>query len=316
MIFDVAIIGGGPAGLSAAMYAGRMGLKTALFDDKVGGTIVLTDIVENYPGFKSTTGAELAKRMREHAMVYHPEVIQDRVEIAEQAGKCFMLKTRKNKYRVKSIILATGTKWRKLGVPGEEKLSKRGVHYCAVCDGPLYKGKVVAMIGGADSAAKEGLFLASIAKKVYIIYRGKKIHPEPINLERVNKNKKIEVITSTNVTEFIGDKKLEKVKLDKKYKGSSELRLDAAFIEIGHIPVTDLAKGLGVKTDKNGEIIVDKLMQTNVPGFFAAGDITDTPFKQAITAASEGSTAAYAAYQYISKEPLCTPDGKPLKAKK
>ena len=306
-MIDVAIIGGGVAGLSAAMYAGRLGLKPTIFEPGiVGGTITLTDIVENYPGFKSLTGQQFADKIKEHAMVYKPKILSQKVIKISKTGNCFLIN---NKYKARSVILATGTEWKKLNVPGEKELKGRGVHFCALCEGPFYKNKIVAVIGGADSAAKEALTLSKIAKKVYIIYRGDKIHPEPINLKRVQATKNIEIIPNTNVKQILGKNKVEKVLLDTK----KELILDAVFIDVGHLPMTQLAKDLGVKLNKNKEVIADKLMQTNISGFFVAGDVSDTPFKQAITGASEGSIAAYSAYQYVSNTPLCTYSDKPIK---
>ena len=174
------------------------------------------------------------------------------------------------------------------------------------------KKKTVAVVGGGDGAVKEALLLSNIASKVYIIYRKDKLMPEPINLERLEKTKNIEQINKANIVEFIGKGKLEKIKLDRKYKGSYEMDIDGVFVDIGRVPITEMARELKIRTNEKGEIITDKLMRTNIEGFFAAGDVTDTSFKQAITAASEGSTAAYSAYQYIIKSPLCTYDDEPI----
>ena len=242
-------------------------------------------------------------------MVFNPKFIRANIKKISNKKNCFALFTDKNKYDAKAVILATGTKWRKLNVPGEKEFEKKGVHNCALCDGPFYKNKIVAVIGGADSAVKESLQLSGIAKKVYVIYRGDKLHPEQINLVRMKKLKNIEVIYNSNVKEIIGNKVVEKVKLD----NGKELQVDGVFVDIGQIPLTKLAKNLNVKLNKNNEVVADKLMQTSVSGFFVAGDITDTPFKQAITAASEGCIAAYSSYQYVSNNKLCTYDDKPLK---
>ncbi|MFA4887346.1 MAG: FAD-dependent oxidoreductase [Candidatus Nanoarchaeia archaeon] len=172
------------------------------------------------------------------------------------------------------------------------------------CDGAFYKDKVIAVVGGADSAAKEALLLTQWGSKVFIIYRGEQIHPEPVNLERVKKNKKIEVITKTNVIEIKGDKKVTHVMLDKEFNGSKELKVDAVFVEIGHIALSDLAKKIGVNLDKKGEIMIDRLARTNVEGFFAAGDVVDTEFKQAITGVGEAVSASYSAYKYLTGEEL------------
>lgn len=309
---DLAIIGGGVAGLSAAMYARRLELKVHIFGLEVGGTIALAHIVENYPGFKSLTGMELSNKIKEHAQSFKPKFVYENVLKISKKGKCFIVETKNKKYHARAVILSTGTKWKKLDVPGEKEFEKKGVHYCALCDGPFYKNKVVAVVGGGDGAVKEALFLSKITKKVYIIYRSKELRPEPINLERAKKARNIKFIKNTEVLEILGKEKFEKIRLSKKYNNSYELAIDAVFVDIGRIPQTGLAKPLGVKMNKKGEIVTDKLMKTNIPGFFAAGDVTDTPFKQAITAASEGSTAAYSAYQHITKNPLCTYNDEPI----
>ena len=307
---DLAIIGGGVGGFSAAMYAGRLGIKSHIFDAKMGGTIALAGTVENYPGFKSISGMDLSNTLKEHAKVFNPEFIMQGVVKIEKTSNGFHIYTNKEGYHAKAVILATGTEWRKLKIPGEKELTGKGVHYCALCDGFFYKGKTVAVIGGADSAVKEATYLASLAKKVYIIYRKEQIHPEPITLKKMSKLKNIEIIKNTNLKKIIGKNKLEKVKLDNHYKNSDELILDGVFIDIGHIPMTGLSKELGLKLNKKNEIITNKSTQTNVEGVFAAGDVTDSPFKQAIIAASEGSTAAFSAYQYISKGPIKKDYGK------
>ena len=192
-------------------------------------------------------------------------------------------------------------------MPGHDEFRNKGVSYCALCDGALFKNKVSAVVGGSDSAAKEALVLARYCRKVYIIYRGEEIHPEPVNYERVKKESKIEIITKTNVTKIIGDKFVTAVEIDIPYKGSKVLQLDGVFVSIGHIPNSDLAKPLGVKLDDKREIVIDRASRTNVPGVFAAGDVVDTEFKQAITGVGEIVSAVYSAYKYISEKPIhCT----------
>lgn len=298
-MYDVIIIGAGVTGLGAAMYSGRFGIKTLVLGESKGGTIILTDVVENYPGFIKLTGQELADKLEEHAKDYDIEIKEEKVTDIAKQKNCFVVKTEKESFRTKTIIYATGTIWKKLKVPGEEEFANKGVHYCALCDGPVYKDKTLAVVGGSDSAAKEALLLSQFGKKVYIIYRGEKIRPEPINAERVKQNKKIEIINKTNVLEIKGDKFVKSVILDNPYKGSKKFKLDAVFVDIGHIVLTDLAKKIGVRLNKKGEIIIDRESKTNIPGFFAAGDCVDTVFKQAITGVGEAVNASYAAYQYI-----------------
>lgn len=310
--YDFVIIGAGVAGLAAAMYGARLGLKTLVLgrthgsELSIGGVITTTNIVENYPGFIKLTGTELAEKIEAHAKSY------DLVEIKEELAKKivkemdgFSIETEKSKFFGKTILFATGTKWKKLPeeVKGSREFENKGIAYCALCDGPLYKNKIVAVVGGSDSAAKDALVLAEHAQKVYIIYRKEKIRAEPVNLKRIENNKKIEVINNANVLEVHGKDFVESVVLDREYNGSKELKLNGLFIAIGHIVLSDLAKSLGVELNEKQEIVLNhKTSETNVPGVFAAGDVADKPFKQAITGVAEGCTAAYSAYEYLQKK--------------
>jgi thioredoxin reductase (NADPH) len=201
----------------------------------------------------------------------------------------------------RTVVFATGTEWKKLNVPGEKEYANRGVHYCALCDGAFYRGKTVAIIGGGDSAAKDALVMTQWASKVYIICRGENIRPEPVNYDRVVANGKIEIINKANVKEIRGEKFVTHVVLDRPYNGSDELRLDAVFIAVGHVALSQLATGLGVKVDSKGEIVIDRDSRTNIEGVYAAGDVADSRFKQAITGVAEGVQAAYSAYEYINR---------------
>lgn len=300
--YDVAIIGGGVAGLGAAIYSGRFNLKVAIFAETLGGTIILTDVVENYPGFKKITGYDLAEELKKHMEDYKVDLFEEKVSDIKKAGKDFEVESSERKIKAKTIIFATGTVFKKLGVPGEEEYANKGVHYCALCDGAFYKQKIMAIVGGSDSAAKDGLLLTQWAAKVYIIYRGEKIHPEPINMDRVNANKKIEIINHTNIKEIKGEGKVTSVILDKSYNGSIELKLDAVFVAIGHNVLSELPAKLGVKLNEKKEVIIDRNTRTNVPGVFACGDLVDTVFKQAITGVAEGVLASYAAYTYVTND--------------
>ncbi|MCH7850401.1 MAG: FAD-dependent oxidoreductase [Nanoarchaeota archaeon] len=297
---DILIIGAGVTGYAAGMYGARFNLKTIIVGSEDGGTINLTDDVANYPGFIKLTGIELSKKLKDHALDYKDiEIIPGTINSLEKTDIGFTAKSDTDIFNSKTVILATGTKSKKLGVPGEDELFGNGVHTCALCDGPFYKDKTLAVIGGSDSAAKEALLLTRFAKKVYVIYRGDKIHPEPINYTKIERNKKIELIYNTNVTKMNGEKSLSSVTLDKPYNKNTDFKLDAVFLEIGHIPLSDLAKGIGAKLNKGGEVMINRHSETNVQGFFAAGDVVDTDFKQAITGVSEGVTASFHAYEYI-----------------
>ena len=309
--FDAIIIGAGVTGLAAGMYAARLGLKnlilgtTSASELPIGGVITTTEIVENYPGFIKLTGPELAKKLENHALSYSEVTIKEEkaVDISKLKSG-FVVKTEDSEYRTKAIIYAAGAKWKLLPMKGAQEFANKGVHYCALCDGAIYKDKIIAVIGGSDTAAKEALLLSEHGKKVYIIYRGEKIRPEPINAKRVENNKKIEVLLNTNVLEIKGEKLVKGVVLDREYNGKKELELDAVFGAIGSVPLSELAQKIGVKVNKKGEIIIDRESKTNIPGFFAAGDVVDTSFKQAITGVAEGVTAAHSAYEYISNEDL------------
>ena len=284
------------------MYAARLDMTVAVIGDVDGGTITLTDDVANYPGFIQLTGKELAENLKAHALDY-PVTIETGtvIDVFRNDQNLFYVITENRTYIGKSILFATGMKERELEVPGHDELRNKGVSYCALCDAPLFKDKVVAVVGGSDASAKEALLLAKYGSKVYIIYRRKKIRPEPINARRVENEPKIEIITETNVTEILGDQKVVGVRLDNPHNGSDTVDLDAVFIAIGGIPHSQLAAKIGVNLNEKGEIIIDRESRTNLSGVFAAGDVVDTEFKQAITGVAEGVHAAYQAYRYVNE---------------
>ncbi len=304
-LYDTIIIGSGVTGLAAGMYAGRLGMKTLVIGEAPGGTITLTNVVENYPGFKKITGQELADNIKEHALDYKEfvELKDGRVTKIERKNEkeAFTLFLEEEVVYGKTIIFATGTKWKELKVPGHDEFRNKGVHYCALCDGFFYRNKIAAVVGGSDSAVKDALVLAEHAKKVYLIIRGDQLKAEPINIKRVGNNEKIEVVTNTNIIKITGDEKgVTKVILDKPYNGNNELELEGIFIAIGHIALSDLAKTLNVTLNEKGEIKINRNAETNIPGVYAAGDVTDSHFKQAITGVSEGVTAAHSVYEYVT----------------
>lgn len=298
---DLIIIGAGPAGLSAAIYSRRFLLDTVVIGELFGGLLTTTHLIENWPGEQGISGMDLMNKLESHARGLGSELINSTVKKVSEVKGGFRVETTNDSFSAKSIIIATGTVHRRLGVPGEGKYYGRGVSYCAACDAPLFKDKVVGVVGGSHSAAKEALLLAQHAKKVYIIYRRDKLRAEPIICNRVNdkiSEGKIEFVTNTNVIEVLGDdNRISGVKLDT----GNELSLDGLFIEIGLIPRTDLVKSLGVDLNERGEIIVNREMKTNVNGLFAAGDCTDSPVKQAITGAADGVIASFSAFDFISK---------------
>jgi thioredoxin reductase (NADPH) len=311
-MYDLIIIGGGICGFTAAMYAGRLGLKTLVLEGKVmGGTITTTNIVENWPGIKKITGEELANQVIEHAKEYKIDIVEEWVSDVKIGGEkgCFTVSAADKNYEGETLIFATGAKHRKHPGKGAEKLENKGVHYCALCDGPLYSGKKLAVIGGSDSAAKEALLLSEFAENVHLLIRGDQLRGESINNDRVAKNKKIIVKTGVTVTEMKGNNKLESMVLRKKDGVEEELSVDGAFVAIGIIPLSDLATSIGVKVNSKKEIIIDRTSSTNLKGVFACGDVTDTKFKQAITGAGEAVSAAYWAYAYVNDPEYVCPHG-------
>ncbi|MFX1477931.1 MAG: NAD(P)/FAD-dependent oxidoreductase [Promethearchaeota archaeon] len=295
--YDLIVLGGGPTAIACAIYAARFAMDVLIIGKTFGGLIATTHVVENYPGVASISGQGLMEMFREHMNSLNIPYISDEIRIINKVDDHFELQSFFQKFYAYSICIATGSERKKLGVPGEEKFAGRGVSYCATCDGPFYKDKVVCVIGGSDSAAKEALFLAQSVEKVYIIYRGKEIRAEPINKQRVHDSDKIEIIYETNVVEIKGNTKVSSVVFD----NSKEFQVDGVFIEIGSIPNSDLAKKFGVKTNTKGEIMINRKSETNIPGVFAAGDVADAPFKQAITGVSEGVIAAYSAFDYVKE---------------
>jgi len=298
--FDLIIIGGGPAGLSEAIYASRYKMKTLVFSKKIGGTISEAHNVENYPGFDSISGAQLMEKFESQAKKFGTEIIYDEIVNVEKKDDEFILQTYSSeKYETKFLLLAMGTDHKKLNIPGEEELLGRGVSYCATCDAAFFKDKTVAVIGGNDSAAQSSIILSEYAKKVYLIYRKEKLRCEPTWIEKIEANSKIEIIYNTNVKQVIGEHKVEKIKLD----NEKEIILDGLFIEIGLIPSTVIANKLGVKMDADGYIIVDATQKTSADKIYAAGDITtaSNKFWQVITASAEGALASNSIYKDLKK---------------
>ncbi|MFX0047104.1 MAG: NAD(P)/FAD-dependent oxidoreductase [Candidatus Hermodarchaeota archaeon] len=293
--YDLIVLGGGPTAIACAIYAARFAMDVLVIGKIFGGLIATTHVVENYPGITSTSGQGLMDMFKDHMNSLSIPYISDEIRSVEQADDHFILHSFFQKFKAKSIVIATGSERKKLGIPGEEEFTGRGVSYCATCDGPFYKNKIVCVIGGSDSAAKEALFLSQNVKKVYIIYRGEEIRAEPINKKRVEENQNIEIIYNTNVTEIRGDNTVKSVIFD----NGKEFEVDGVFIEVGSNPNSDLAKRIGIKTNEKDEIIINRKSETNIPGVFAAGDVADAPFKQAITGVAEGVVAAYSAFDYI-----------------
>ncbi|MCL2065085.1 MAG: thioredoxin-disulfide reductase [Candidatus Cloacimonetes bacterium] len=302
MKYDLAIIGAGPAGLSAAIYGARGGLKTIVFEQAlIGGQIVLTNEVENYPGFEEIlTGFELGEKMKLQAQKFGAEIREETVEsiIIHDSDK--EIKTSEQNYQVKAIVFATGASPRKLGVSGEERLTGRGVSYCATCDGALYRGKVVAVIGGGDSAIEEAMFLTNFVSKAYIIHRRDELRAVHSIQQKALKNEKLEFILDTVVQEIIGENQVKSLSLlNKKTSVASELIVDGVFIYVGISPNNFLIKDI-LQLDNQGFVVTDDDMQTEIPGFYVVGDIRKKSLRQVVTATSDGAIAGFMAERYIN----------------
>jgi len=304
--YDVIIVGSGPAGYTAGIYATRFNMKTILIGKESGGQVSESYRIENYPGFSMINGMDLAAKFKEHAESLGVDTI-DFLEVAgiEKTENGFNVKTEDDtEYFGRTLIFATGAKKRKLGLLNEDRFRGRGVSYCATCDGAFFKDKTVSVIGGGNSAVASALLLSEYAKKVYLIYRRekKKMRAMPVWIERAENNKKIEMIFESVHKELKGEEKLESVIFDQNGK-NVEIKLDGLFIEIGTDPESELAKKLGVSVNEKEYIEVNRDMSTNVPKVFAAGDVTtgSNMLAQIVTACAEGAIAAESAYKYLKK---------------
>jgi len=298
MEYDLVIIGAGPSGLTAAIYAARYKLNTIVIGEQIGGMAAEAEEIHNFPSYKKITGIELIKKMREQVENFGVEIKNSYVNSIKKIDSQFLVKTSSTEYKAKKIILATGTKKRKLGLELEDKFLGKGISYCATCDAAFFKNKIVGVVGGSNSAITAALLLSKFANKVYIIYRKNEFfRAEPKLVEEVEKNEKIKPIFNSNVTELIGENKLEGVKLD----NGDKLNLDGLFIEIGSVPNLKLAEELGIELEEN-HIKVDKKQRTNIRGVFACGDITNSPLKQIIVACAQGAIAANSAYEELKGE--------------
>ncbi len=301
--YDVIIIGSGPAGLTAAIYTTRANLKTLLIaGTKWGGQLQLTTLVENYPGFsEGIQGPELMQAMRKQAERFGAEIVDKDFVQADFNARPFKVSIAEVTYEAKSVIIATGadTKW--LEVPGEKEKIGRGVSSCAPCDAFFFKEKNVIVVGGGDSAMEEALVLTKFAKEVTIIHRSDKFRASEIMLQKAKENPKIKFIMDTQITQILGENKVERVKLvNTKTKGTSEMAIDGIFVAIGHIPNSKVFAGIDI--DEQGFIKVHDHYKTNVDGVFVAGDVHDNHYKQAITAAGYGCAAALEAEQWLRNQ--------------
>jgi len=301
LIYDVIVIGGGGAGLTAALYTSRANLSTLLFEKLIpGGQIASTELVENYPGFvEGVFGPEIAQRMEAQASRYGTRINYEEVKTISRTNGLFQVETSDHQYKAKGIILAMGASFRTLGLANEKEFTGKGVSYCATCDGAFFKGKEIAVVGGGDSALQEGNFLTTFASRVTIIHRRDKLRGSPILQERAKQNPKIRFVWDTVVDRIEGKGKVESLVLrNVKTQGLSEVKADGLFIFIGHDPNSEVVKKL-VSVDEKGYVVTDENYQTSVPGIFAAGEIRKGAVRQLVAACGEGCGAALALQSYL-----------------
>jgi len=303
--WDLIIIGAGAAGLAAGIYAARSRLKTLVLEEKMaGGTIADAPLVENYPGFQNISGMELAQKMvvqcRSTGVIIREF---EKVLSLDLNGERKIVKTNRASYETKAVIIASGSHYREIGVPGEKEFFGRGVSYCGVCDGPLFKGKRVLVVGGGNIAIMTALYMAELASEVKIAHRGEAFRAEEALVKALEAKKNVEILWNTEVKEIRGEKLVNKVIIFNKKTGETkELFVDGVFVlQIGGKPNSQLVKEAGVEVDKEGYIIVDMRQRTNMAGVYAAGDVTNHPVKQVGTAVGQGITAAVEAYGFVRR---------------
>lgn len=297
---DLIIIGGGPAGLSAAIYALRAKLDVILIEKLgIGGQIALSDVIENYPGYRSISGSELMSKFENHAKDFGLKTEIATIGHIIDAGNRKITKTDSKDFESKAVIIASGAQPKKLGVKGENEFTGRGVSYCATCDGPFYNGKDIVVVGGGDTAVKEALYLSKIANKIYLVHRRDRLRAEKIMQEKLLSNPKVEFLWNSAVDEISGREmgveriSVRNIQTNKK----SELKAEGIFVFVGITPETGF---VDVKKDEGGFIITNDRMETSIKGVFAAGDCRNTPLRQVATAVGDGAIAAISAEEYIS----------------
>jgi thioredoxin reductase (NADPH) len=302
--WELIIIGAGTAGLAAGIYGVRSGMKTLILEEKLaGGTTADAPLVENYLGFESINGMELSQKMVAHARRAGVKINEfEKVAGLDLQGESKIVKTPKATYEAKAVIIASGSYYRELGVPGEKEFRGRGVSYCGLCDGPLFRGKKVLVVGGGNSALITALYLAELASEVKVAHRRDAFRAEEALVRDLKGKKNAEILWSTEVNEILGEKVVKKVVLlDRKIGQTKELAIDGVFVQVGESPNSQVAREAGVAVDENGNIIVDMLQHTNIAGVYAAGDVSNHPVKQVGTAVGQGITAAVEAYGFVRR---------------
>jgi thioredoxin-disulfide reductase len=302
-IYDSIIIGASAAGISSAIYLKRRGINFLILAKDIGGEMALSGTVDNYPGIPKTTGLELTKKFKEHLESYGIEVINEEVIKLDKNNDLFVISTNKNNtYYSKTVIIATGSKPKKLNIPGEEEFYHKGVSYCSVCDMPLFKDKVVAIIGGGNSALEAGLMAADICKYAYIINKNPSFKGDKVLIEQLERKENIKIIYNALTQEIYGDKFVKGIKyLDTVSNTIQDINVDGVFIHIGMKPNSEFIPDSWNVKNTYGEIIINKLCETNITGLFAGGDVTDIPFKQIGIAVGHGIICALSTVNYLNK---------------
>ncbi len=301
-MFDVIVVGGGVAAFSAALYASRRGLKTLVIGKDIAGQANFSDAIENFPGIEEVAGFELVSTIRAQGEKHGSEFLQAEVSKLKIAPDSFVVTAYGKQYKAQSLILAYGKTPMDLGVPGENELKGKGVSYCATCDAPLYKNKVVAIAGIGDTAADAGLLCAKFAKKVFILSKTDKLVAHPGLVQALFKKKNVELVSFIQIQALVGETQLSHLELlDLKTGQQKELVVDGLFVELGYVVDSHLVENI-VKLDEQEQIVVNSDQSTSVPGIFAAGDATNRPYKQAVISAGEGASAALACFDWLQRK--------------
>ncbi len=303
-IIDVAIIGAGPGGMTAAVYAGRAGLKTVVFERAtVGGQMAYTNELENFPGFEKTTGFDLAMLLDKQMRAFNATYVNEDIKEIKKSGDNFEITTSNGTYTALTVILALGASPRNLGLESEKRLRGSGVSYCATCDGNFYRGTDVAVVGGGNTAFEDALFLANLCKKVYIIHRRDEFRAEKILQDRVAKTENIEIIANSVPVEITGKFEVDGIRIENKDKETRDIPVQGVFVAIGTVPNSDIVKDF-VDLDNYGYIKTNKDMETSVHGVYAIGDVRDTVLRQVITACADGAIAAQSAGRVVTEKKI------------
>ena len=297
-MYDLIIIGSGPAGLSAALYAGRYKLKTLVIGAVPGGLMINTDLIENYPGFLKLSGIELTMKLQEQVQAQGIELKMEKVTKLQKSKAGFQVKTDRETFESRTLIIATGGQHRHLKLDREQEFENHGISYCANCDAPLYKGKTVGVIGGSDTAVRYTLLASEYAQTVHLFYRKEVLRAEPSLLKALENKPNIQIRLNVTVDALHGEQNLSAVSLNT----GEKIELQGLFVAIGQVPESELAQDLQVTRDEQGFIVIDRASKTNVKGVYAAGDVTNSPWKQIIIGNAEGAFAAFSAYEYLKNQ--------------